>query len=301
MDKKSGMGFNNPLDNKIAEIFRRQKELEAQNADKEDAGIETKAPRIIPTQQIAESNESAKLPVGYVGLTGISIKEDGVMTKDNFIQKLAVDHSKYEDIVLTERDVARIKHSLKRMTSGVNAAVPMTCTGDMCAFKNSCVYYELDKAPLGRPCLVESQLIEYWTHQYIEEFDVDATKITELHLISELAELDIYELRVTKYLAENHPTLLQDYVAGIDQMGNVISNLDVSRAFDLKERLKRQRMKVLESLMATRKERVKAIVGVSSGTDTATKIAELKEKIESLGRDIASNTIYDSVAVEIET
>ena len=140
-------------------------------------------------------------------------------------------------------------------------------------------------------CLVESQLIEYWMAQYFEEFDVNPQRITEVHLISELAELDIYEMRVTKYLAENHQALLQEVMTGVDPAGNVISNLEVSRAFDLKERLKKQRMKVLEALMATRKEKIKAIVGVTTGTDTASRISELKEKLEKLNRDVSSVTV----------
>jgi diphthamide synthase subunit DPH2 len=149
----------------------------------------------------------------------------------------------------------------------------------------------LVKFHYGKACLMEAQLIEYWMAQYFEEFDVNPERITEVHLISELAELDIYEMRVTKYLAENHQTLLQEVMTGVDPAGNVISNLEVSRAFDLKERLKKQRMKVLEALMATRKEKIKAIVGVTGGTDTASRISELKEKLEKLNRDVSAVTI----------
>lgn len=164
---------------------------------------------------------------------------------------------------------------------------------------HNCVYYEIGKPPLGKSCLVEAQLIEYWTAQYFEEFNVDPSRVTEVHLISELAELDIYEMRVTKYLAENHPTLLQEMMTGVDAAGNVISNLDISRAFDLKERLKKQRMKVLEALMATRKEKIKAVSVVSGSTDTATKIAELKDKLDRLHRDVSNVEIIEGESVRL--
>ena len=124
--------------------------------------------------------------------------------------------------------------------------------------------------------MVEAQLVEYWTKQFVEEFDVDPTNITELHLVSELAEFNIYEKRITQYLSTNHPTLMQDVAAGVDSQGNVIENQEISRAFDLKERIKKSRMKVLESLMATRKERVKATIGTSTGNSTAEKMSDLE-------------------------
>lgn len=283
--QKGNFGFKTPVDTKIAEIFQKQKEIQAKNKTVESEKCEEE--KIIPVVQV----ESTQLQSGYIGLTGIVIRDNGQITRDDHMAKLSVDANKYKNIVLTVEEAKHVTHQMRRMTSGVNSVVPLICTGDMCPFRKSCVYYEIGKVPLGKACLVEAQLIEYWMAQYFEEFDVNPERITEVHLISELAELDIYEMRVTKYLAENHQTLLQEVMTGVDPAGNVISNLEVSRAFDLKERLKKQRMKVLEALMATRKEKIKAIVGVTGGTDTASRISELKEKLEKLNRDVSAVTI----------
>ena len=58
---------------------------------------------------------------------------------------------------------------------------------------------------------------------------------------------------------------------GIDNTGTVIENQEISKAFDLKDRIKRNRMKVLESLMATRKEKMKVISEVVGGSSSSQK------------------------------
>lgn len=292
--QNKNFGFKTPIDSKIAGIFQKQKELQSQNQT-----IESQKTLDIPVVNIPEEEpKTNQLQAGYIGMTGIVIRDNGQITKEDHMAKLAIDANKYKNITLSEEEAKKVIYQMKRMTTGVNAVVPLVCTGDLCPFKRSCVYYEIGKVPLGKPCLVETQLIEYWMAQYFEEFEVNPTRITEVHLISELAELDIYEMRVTKYLAENHQTLLQEVMSGVDPAGNIISNLEVSRAFDLKERLKRQRMKVLEALMATRKEKIKAITGVTGGTDAASRISELKEKLEKLNRDVSAVTI-DGEAVRV--
>lgn len=165
---------------------------------------------------------------------------------------------------------------------------------------HNCPYMAIGKPPLMKPCLVESQLIHYWTEQYIDEFNVDPANITELHMVSELAEFNVYEMRVTKYLAENHPTLLQDIVVGVDANGNVIENQDVSKAFELKDRIKKNRMKVLEALMATRKERLKVVSEVIGGGNTMTKLSELKAKMAELSSQVKTMKAVDADFREIK-
>ncbi len=157
----------------------------------------------------------------------------------------------------------------------------------------NCPYHQIGKAPVGQGCLLEAQLIHYWTEQYLNEFDVDPASVTEMHMVSELAEFNIYEMRITKYLAEHHPTLMQDVVTGIDANGNVFQNQEISRAFDLKERIKKNRMKVLESLMATRKDKVKIIAAISDKDNSMSRLADLKTKIDDLASKMKQSKIID--------
>lgn len=149
---------------------------------------------------------------------------------------------------------------------------------------HNCPYYAENKAPVGLPCIVETNLMHYYTAHYMEEFDVDPTKITEMHLIGELAEFDIYEMRATKLIAEKYPTMMQDVCMGFDSDGNAIINEDISKVFDLKERLKKSRMKILETLMATRKERAKATLNIINNENNT--IGSLRSKLDILIRDV---------------
>ena len=141
--------------------------------------------------------------------------------------------------------------------------------------------------------------MDYWTEQYLEEFNVDPHNITEMHMVSELAEFNIYEMRVTKYLAENHPTLMQDFMVGVDPNGNVISNQDISRAYELKDRIKKSRMKVLDALMATRKEKLKIISTISGSSDSTSKLSDLKNKIMDLSKQVGKMQATDAEFTEV--
>lgn len=222
----------------------------------------------------------------YLGTTGIRIAPNGVMTKKEFLDKLEVDHDRYVDLKFSEKEVSVIKKRMNASSAGVSSAVPMICMGSSCPFANSCVYIELDKAPLGRECLIEAQLISYWVEQYMEEFDVQASRPSEVHLVSELAELNAYEMRITKYLADKNPTLLQDYET-TNSMGDTITNKEVSKAFEVKERLKKNRMRILEALMATREKRAKIAVHLASqGGESTNKFADLAERMTQLKKDM---------------
>ncbi len=283
---------------KIMEMNKNVKDIFAKaNAIRERAKLDIpkENTRIIETVPVQDNS-----PARYVGITGIQIREDGTITKASYLKNLEIDTTLYQNMNFTEEEVKALTYSMKRQSSGINSAVPIRCTGDTCPFKVSCPYMAIGKPPLMKPCLVESQLIHYWTEQYIDEFNVDPANITELHMVSELAEFNVYEMRVTKYLAENHPTLLQDIVVGVDANGNVIENQDVSKAFELKDRIKKNRMKVLEALMATRKERLKVVSEVIGGGNTMTKLSELKAKMAELSSQVRTMKVVDADFREIK-
>jgi hypothetical protein len=278
----------------IMEIFKKSEKLK-QEQELAKTQEETVAPKYgskkqqtIETIEINSDEEIEETGAiePYIGLNGISVSETGEISKVKYFEMLKVDQSRYSDIRFTPEEAKRVSMSLRHMSTGINAAVPMTCSGHQCPFASSCPYVEIDKIPLGRPCLVESQLVHHWTEQFVEEFDVDVRNYTELHLVSELAEFNIYEKRITQYLAEKHQDLMQSVVATVDHTGEVIENIEISRAWDLKERIKKGRMKVLEALMATRKEKVKLRIDGGSGNSTAEKMGELKKRIEEMNDTI---------------
>lgn len=286
--------FGNKQD-EIQALFNKRVQIteEQERASKADESVQESSYE----EEVEVVIDKPKSVTPFVGLNGITVRENGEITKTNYFNMLKVDEEQYSDIRFTEEEAKRVSMSMRHLTTGVNASVPMNCKGIQCPFANSCPYVKENKVPLGRPCLVEKQLIEYYTTQYIEEFDVDMDNLTEVYMVSELAEYNIYEKRVTERLASEHQSLMQDVVATVDHTGEEIVNEEISRAWDLKERIKKSRMKVLEALMATRKDRVKLKVDGGGGSSAAEQMSSLKGKLEELKADISKMKPIDAETI----
>jgi hypothetical protein len=76
--------------------------------------------------------------------------------------------------------------------------------------------------------------------------------------------------------------MTKDVVVGFDPKGKPIVNKDVHKAWELKERVKKRKQRILESLVGTRKEKYKrdAVLKRCSEKDSSTQVAELKGKLE---------------------
>jgi len=123
----------------------------------------------------------------------------------------------------------------------------------------------------------------FWTERYMKEFEVDPENYSEVGMITELVELDIYDLRASMILARPEcAELTKDRVVGIDREGKPILNKEIHKAWELKERVKKRKQKILESLVGTRKEKYKrdAALKRRSEKDPSTLTIELKGKLE---------------------
>ena len=217
-------------------------------------------------------------------LCGIAIA-DGEQIKSKLFSFLKLDPEEYGDIVLSHED-ARMVHSrlIGVKWGGAAAKVPLMCGGpEICPFTDDCPFVEINKIPVGRKCPIEKELIAYWTAKYMDEFEIDEKNQSEISLITELAELDIYDYRCSMILsrAEN-AELTQEIVVGVNADGNAIYNEDIHKAFELKERIKKRKQTILESLVGTRKEKYKrdAALKKRSVDDPSTQAATLKKKLD---------------------
>ena len=274
----------------IQDLLKKQTELHKnKTTDTTESPIED-----VP---VVEIRDRTKEVTSFVGLSGIAISDTGEISKTKFFNLLKPSEEMYSDMVFTEEQAKNISRSMRHLTTGINASVPMICKGLDCPFANSCIYVQENKIPLARPCLIEKQLIEYWTVQYMEEFNVDINNTTEVLMVSELAEFNIYEKRITQHLSEKHQDLLQDFVMGFDANGNELVNKDISKAWELKEKIKSKRMKVLEALMATRKERTKLKIEEKTGNTSSEQIGSIRKRLEELNRAISQIRTVDAEIV----
>lgn len=225
---------------------------------------------------------------------GIVVRQDGTETKHSMLSLLDPDIEDYGELEISELKLSKIKRQLKTALIGPISAVAMICTGSQCQVKEMCPFWKNDVAPVGEECLLEKNLIREWVERYIDEFNVDITRTTELQLVSELAEIAVYERRINSYISINSPMLLQEVVAGVDQAGNAYYNLDIAKAFEVKDRLKKQRMKILDAMLATRDRKAKLVVAAASATSNLTELSSLKKRITELAKSRREGTIINA-------
>lgn len=155
---------------------------------------------------------------------------------------------------------------------------------------HNCDFYKLGKIVIGEDCLLEENLIEYWTTKYIDEFDIDLNSITELHTISRLVEITVKEMRMNLYSSIHEPDLMQDFITSVDEQGNEIVNKGVSTAHTIREQLDVRKLKILESLNATRERKAKLQLGAASIVSEQTSYTNLRNTIETLAAKIAESS-----------
>ncbi|MDH3898619.1 MAG: hypothetical protein OEV18_14670 [Deltaproteobacteria bacterium] len=221
----------------------------------------------------------------HFGLCGLAINEDGKITESKMFDFLRLDPEEYGHILLTAEEARKVHYGLQGVKwGGAAARVPLYCGGEkICPFAQECPFVEISKVPVGRKCPIEVELMTFWTSRYMQEFEVDPENHSEVGMITELVELDIYDLRASMILARPEcADMTKEVVVGVDGEGNPIINKEVHKAWELKERVKKRKQKILESLVGTRKEKYKRDVALKrrSEIDPSTQAIELKRKLE---------------------
>jgi hypothetical protein len=193
-----------------------------------------------------------------------------------------MDLADYSDVKLTAEEAMSFRSHVVRMKYGMSAAMPLICSGPKCPNK-ICPFHESKKYPLTKQCILEARLIQVMTQGYMEELNVNVSSLTEMTLINKLVECDILDYRANLGLNggvdEEAKLLLKENV--VEGKGGTISITTVVHPLlDIKEKLQRTRAAVLESFVATRKEKVKkaSMLKKDEEVDASNWLAGLKKK-----------------------
>ena len=122
---------------------------------------------------------------------------------------------------------------------------------------------------------------------YAQEYGVDAgaSFVTRM-LILELAELDVYDKRLTVMLADpKYATMVEENPIGIDEITNEpIMRKEISKFFEVKEKIQNRKLRLHTELVGTPRELIKkkALLKERDETDHAVKAARTREEFEQL-------------------
>ncbi len=233
--------------------------------------------------------------VESINLSGMAILESGELTRHKYFEFLNIETDDYTDISFTPTEAKRIRGHLAKMSTGHTAMVPMTCS-PKCPFRMKCIFFQMGKAPFGRACIPEVTLLQEWIGRYIKEYDVDPNNFTEIGMINELAEIEIYLWRLSQNLAKpEHAELFEENIIGFTPDGIALTNKQISVLLEAKEKLYARRSKIVKLMVGDRQEKYKkeAALKIREESDPSNSMAELRTRLERVSRDLKRREIDD--------
>lgn len=241
--------------------------------------------------KLPESKEEKAL----VRLDGAALTISGKEARVHFFDDITALMDDYKGVVLTKDEALHLSRQMRKLRTGFQSAMPIHCPGaEVCPIVAVCPLAKMDednpdrqtnpKVPIGKLCPVESQLMGMWLQDYCEALDVGPDDILDMTLCKQLAELDVYEFRLTVYLGKSeNATGIGKNVVGYDQEEHEPVIMEqISPAMELKLKLKEKRIKIMDSLVATRKEQYKkeAALKTPPSADPSSVLSALKSRLE---------------------
>lgn len=143
-----------------------------------------------------------------------------------------------------------------RVKMGMLSSIPMNCRASECAFAPSCPLLKEGLAPLNKPCPIEMSFVKQFFEDYVDELNVDVSRMVEVSLVRDLVDQEIQQIRKTWILRQEH--FIQENVAGVDSDGNVITKKELHQAVDYEDRILKRKEKLRNALLATREAKAKS-------------------------------------------
>ena len=103
---------------------------------------------------------------------------------------------------------------------------------------------------------------------------------------------------MTNYISINDQDLMMEFIASVDPEGSVLTNKGISVAFEVKERLEKQKLKILDILNSTRDKKAKLFLHAND-TEKSSRDRALLDKLETIAsklttmKDVNSGVVID--------
>ena len=231
---------------------------------------------------------------------------DRTVSVQDYFANLDVGMDDYDDFEIPRELANRYKRHIMGLRTGTHAVVPLNCPGyGKCPIVSRCPFAmwnadgSLDRSkskfPLLKSCPIERHVMTYRIQGYIEDLDVSPNSAGALALVTKLAELDIYEMRVDIQLScgdrnEEGMNLLQEAVDAIDpQNGRAYVTYKIHPLWEIKSQIGRQRLDLMNALLATPKARLQAAKMLGAKTKIESNIVQemtdLRSALDELEND----------------
>lgn len=166
---------------------------------------------------------------------------------------------------------------MSNVKHGILAQVPMICRGHKCPYVNTC-YLKPEERPKQGRCPIEIATILSLFEKYTTHLEITDEDIVDLTLVKELIDLDIQLLRADHYMAAR-PEFVEEVPVFVTEDGRAFTKPEISRAVEYKEKLRKERHRILQLLNSTRKDKE----GGRKGKDPSSMAADILAKAKELG------------------
>jgi hypothetical protein len=199
---------------------------------------------------------------------------------------------------LSPEEQGDLKEYLHRRVTGPHTDAVMVCKGtEECPIVGDCWLANNKKpVPVGKRCPIESYILAAAIIKYTDEMQVGDTDFVDQAILSELAAIELYERRVSLILASSKQSLIDESVVGEDADGEPMTAKHIAYEYDILERGRIRREKLLKSIVGTRYEKYKKKQALGAGEkDPSTDMARTKEGFDKMLEDSRRRALTPSI------
>lgn len=180
------------------------------------------------------------------------------------------------------------RKSLQAVTvrHGLFAGVPIICQGQACPYFSTCFIPQAD-LQIGERCPIEIAAILSRFDKHCQALGIDPDKIedtVDAGIVKDVVDIEVMILRCDNLIAISG-NMIEEVVAAVTPKGQEIRRPEITKAVELKQDLRRERTRLLNQLMATRKDKKESLGGQDASSVAARIIAKV-QKIKQEGRII---------------
>lgn len=185
-----------------------------------------------------------------------------------------------------EADMASAQ--LGSLRGGNYSVLPLVCQGlSKCPHAHVCPFSY--KVPIGLQCPMEQAIIVERMEALMNEFGVDGHRASEFMMLNRVIELELLDMRTSSMLASpKYQSIMRHVVTGATPDGELIENEEITPLLEIKEKVSREKMKILSTLVATPEAKYKkqAALKEKSEDGYSKRVADISRKLAKIEQQL---------------